>query len=228
MDRPEAQRESKFGSLSSFLRNNRPANSSYTNSTSGSDNQSVKNEPLSSSSVECCECPEKLVKRKIYIRNIEWSVHENMLAKFLAKFGEVKRCSILRDEFTTQSKGLGYAEFYTEQECERVLKAQPDELMLNGRQLNVSQYKEKTNKNKVSKRKCAQERIRRNTEARTSVSDQNPGDTDVYGVEGRGLIGEDQSAALSGNLAADLPYNILINIFSCLSIRDLCMAEQGE
>jgi hypothetical protein len=56
------------------------------------------------------------------------------------------------------------------------------------------------------------------------------GDTDIYGSQEHRNEDTTSSSAhqLNGNLAVDLPYNILINIFSCLSIRDLCMAEQGN
>jgi RNA recognition motif-containing protein len=133
----------KFASPTSF-----PASPADSSTTPGSDNTSIKNN--SSSNSADCGPPEKLViKRKVYIRNIEWSVHENMLQRFLAKYGQVKRCSILRDEFTTKSEGFGYAEFMTDEDCERMMNAQPEELVLNGRQLDVCQYKEETNKNKV-------------------------------------------------------------------------------
>jgi RNA recognition motif-containing protein len=184
----------------------------------------------------------------VYIRNIEWNVHENLLLKFLGRFGAVKRCSILRDEFTHKSRGLGYAEFVADADCERLLAARPEELVLNGRELAVCPYKEKTDKQKVSKRKCAQERARRNTETRCSGSDTQAssmgttttatttiaagGQEDGAGGDGSQLVAKDLMVVDDGNggvgsVAGDLPYNLLMLVFSGLSIRDLCMAEQG-
>ena len=166
----------------------------------------------------------KISKRKVYISNLEWTVHENLLLKFLSKFGEVKRCIILRDEVTAVSKGCGYVEFVNEADTERLVNAHPDEIVLLERALNVSYYVEKSCE-KVSKRKQIQERVRRNTEARTSISQ-----SESEGVNSASCTNKNdcyQQITDTFSSSSELPYNVLINIMRRLSIRDLCKAEQG-
>lgn len=156
--------------------------------------------------------------KKIFIKNIEWSVHENLLARFVGKFGEVKRCSIIRDEVTAQSTGKGYAEFVDEESGKKMLEASEDELLLNGRCLQVSVYVDKKPVNKMSKRKCRQERIRRDTENsnRLSMSEDQGSDEQQETV----------STSPGSRSPGDLPYNVLSSIFSMLTVRDLCIVEQ--
>jgi RNA recognition motif-containing protein len=175
----------------------------------------------------------KVHTKKLHISNIEWNVHDNLLKKFVQQFGEIKRCAILRDNVTNLSRGMAYVEFLNESDAEKMLNASSDQLTLSGRVLNVTHYREK-NMHKLSKRHHRQERRRRNTEARSSVSEQ-----EQNSVAGDSLDHQQyssDSAARNGNLfylnsgsiLQDLPYNILINIFSNFSIRDLCVAEQGK
>lgn len=168
---------------------------------------------------------EKVLKKKVHIRNIEWNVHENLLRKFLSKFGETKKCTILRDDLTNKPKGFGHVEFYNEEDAEKCVNAQSDDLVLNGRDLVVNYYIEK-NKNKISKRKHMRERIRRDTEARSSESDRNnQSDFESTNLNSNNIFHEDMTIHIA-SLVEKLPYNVLANIFSNLSIRDLCIAEQ--
>ncbi|RNA20346.1 RNA-binding isoform X1 [Brachionus plicatilis] len=142
-----------------------------------------------------------VIKHKIYVSNLEWSVHENLLKHFLSKFGSVKRCKILRFQDTNRSKGIAFVELNDAQSAENVLNAQENDLVLCGRPLIVKMYE----KNSITKPKYQEKYIQKQvTGSSSSQIDYQP----------------------SRCYLDMLPYNVLNNIFSYFSIRDLCIAEQ--
>ena len=48
---------------------------------------------------------DKINKKRIFVENIEWSVHENLFEKFFSKFGTVKKSKIIRSHEQNKSKG---------------------------------------------------------------------------------------------------------------------------
>jgi RNA recognition motif-containing protein len=147
----------------------------------------------------------KLNKKKLFVQNIEWKVHENMLNKLFNKFGKVKKCKIIRNN-QKMPKGFGTVEYYSEVDAANALAAKPDELFLNGRQMSITYYREKAKINNKKKK------IKIATDDDAKQEKQEP-------------IGFSTEKSTS---VCDLPYNVLVNIFSRLCLRDLCIIEQGK
>lgn len=143
-----------------------------------------------------------IIKNKIYVSNLEWNVHENLLKHFFAKFGSVKRCKILRYEDTNKSKGVAFVDFNDIQSVENVLNAKQEEIVLCGRILTIKMYEKKH-----AKKPCNEIKFIKN---HVSESDSTEVDYQPYNC-----------------YIHKLPYNVLTNIFSYLSIRDLCIVELG-
>lgn len=142
------------------------------------------------------------IKNKIYVSNLEWSVHENLLRHFFAKFGSVKRCKILRYEDTNKSKGIAFVDFNDIKSVTNVLNAKEDEMTLRGRHLTVKMYEKKDDKKQSNQLKHIENQV--SESALSEIVDQ-PFICHIHKI----------------------PYNVMTNIFSYLSIRDLCVAEQG-
>lgn len=146
---------------------------------------------------------EKINKRRVFIENIHYDVHENLISRFFGKYGKIKRAKIIRDS-QNNSKGFGYIEFFNENDATQMLiNANPDKLVLKDRTMIIQKFISKQKK-KHSVKKTAKD----NTETETE-----PVDT------------FEQTDELNIN---DLPLDIFSNIFSRLSLRELCLAEKGE
>lgn len=145
----------------------------------------------------------KVCTKKIFLENLEWNVHENLLKNFFKKFGTIKRCKVIRDAETNKSKGYGYIEFEKEKEAQALMVAKPADLVLSERTLKISYYKEKI---KPKPRGCF-----------TSES-----------IECRDKDRDKEEPNKQNEIVNALPYNVLAKIFSYLCLRDRCIAEQGE
>lgn len=157
------------------------------------------------------ESGEKINKKKIHVDNIEFNVHENLLKKFLSKFGTVKKCKIIRNNITNKSRGFGFVEFETEEDASKLVSCKEEELYLNSRQMHVSYYKEK--KRDHSKKHTNV----RNTPISTSTA-QNVEVNDA----------QDEPKSENSITIQDLPFDILSKVFSFLCLRDLCTVERGN
>ena len=157
------------------------------------------------------ESGEKINKKKIHVDNIEFNVHENLLKKFLSKFGTVKKCKIIRNNITNKSRGFGFVEFETEEDASKLVSCKEEELYLNSRQMHVSYYKEK--KRDHSKKYTNV----RNTQISTSTA-QNAEVNDA----------QDEPKSENSITIQDLPFDILSKVFSFLCLRDLCTVERGN
>lgn len=77
-------------------------------------------------------------EKKIYIGNLEFSVTEDDLKKFIEEKNiTAKEIKIIMDKFSGRSKGFGFAEFETEEQTQQAIDAL-NEQDLNGRALRVS------------------------------------------------------------------------------------------
>ena len=129
-------------------------------------------------------------------------MHENLISRFFAKYGKIKRAKIIRDT-QNNSKGFGYIEFYNENDATQMLiNANPDQLVLKERLMIIRKFISKY-KRKHSIKKAAKETK----------------ETEPVPVE----IAE-QTDEMNIN---DLPLDLFSNIFSRLSLRELCIAEKG-
>lgn len=153
---------------------------------------------------------QKVLKKKIFIENIDYDAHENALKKFFTKYGQIKRCKIVRNNKTNESRGFGYVEFFNEADAARVIEAKKEELVFFDRTLNVQYFVEK---NLIKPKKRFENLTLNNQSAKSdSLSQENC------------LEQRLQTNTFPIN---NLPYNVLINILSRLSIRDLCICERG-
>jgi RNA recognition motif-containing protein len=162
---------------------------------------------------------EKIIKNKVYVTNLEWSVHENLLKKFLTKYGEIAKCKIIRDTQTNKSKGFGFVEFNHHSGASRLLRAHKEDLVLNGRPINVQYFKEKEKKKYKSRNIYHSEPHRGLNTDYENVSTVEQNQPNNSSIELR----TNKSVNVS-----ELPYNILISIFNHLCLRDLCIVEQGK
>lgn len=159
--------------------------------------------------------------RKVFIDNIDNIVHERMLESCLTEFGAIKECAIYRDPVTKKSLGKGCAEFVEEKCAQLCINASKEaRLLLGNRHLIVNYYKKKPDSNKSkNKTKISPAEMERNSlgvEIEPTRFEEN--------LAKRG----DNENDSNGIHINDLPYQLLISIFSNLCIRDLCIAEQGN
>jgi RNA recognition motif-containing protein len=69
-------------------------------------------------------------EKKVYIGNLEYSVTEEDLQKWIEEKGfQAKEVKIIRDKFTGRSKGFGFAELETDEEVQKMIDS------LNGQEL---------------------------------------------------------------------------------------------
>ena len=80
---------------------------------------------------------------KIYVGNLSYTVTEDDLRKDFEAFGQVTSVSIIKDKFSGQSKGFGFVEMASGDEAKAAIAALNGKDM-NGRNLNVSEARERT------------------------------------------------------------------------------------
>jgi RNA recognition motif-containing protein len=80
---------------------------------------------------------------KIYVGNLSYTVTEDGLRKDFEAFGQVTSVSIIKDKFSGQSKGFGFVEMASSDEAKAAIAALNGKDM-NGRNLNVSEARERT------------------------------------------------------------------------------------
>jgi len=80
---------------------------------------------------------------KIYVGNLSYTVTEDGLRKDFEAFGQVTSVSIIKDKFSGQSKGFGFVEMASADEAKAAIAALNGKDM-NGRNLNVSEARERT------------------------------------------------------------------------------------
>jgi hypothetical protein len=120
------------------------------------------------------------------------------LSRIFSKYGKIKRVKVIRDSHTNKSKGFGYVEFCDESSASNMLKnANPTDLLLKERVMTIRQFEIKV------KPSC--NRLRQQTKADSSNNIEEP----------------------QGFNINHLPVDVLTNVFSKLSLRDLCIVEQG-
>lgn len=139
----------------------------------------------------------------MFIENIQYEVHENLLERFLSRYGRIKKAKIIRDSLTNKSKGFGYVEFFNEEDAIKMItNANPNDLMLKERQMIIRQF--------INKHKAPHHRKKTISQNKTDKTVELDSDMDTNGYN-----------------VNNLPIDVLPNILSQLSIRDLCIAEQG-
>lgn len=85
----------------------------------------------------------------IYVSNLSFNVTEESLRNLFAKFGTVSSAKIIKDRETQQSRGFAFVEMPSEAEGREAL-ANLNGKEVEGRTLNVSVAREKTDKGSQS------------------------------------------------------------------------------
>jgi RNA recognition motif-containing protein len=75
----------------------------------------------------------ELSQPKIFVGNISYKLSTSQLKEFFSGFGRVIYAQIVKDRVKKRSKGYGFVTFSNESEVQRVLEAEDDELILDGR-----------------------------------------------------------------------------------------------
>ena len=83
----------------------------------------------------------------IYVGNLAYSVTEEDLKKAFEAFGQVASASVIRDQYSNQSKGFGFIEMPESSEAKAAISALNGK-DLNGRSLNVNEAKPRADKNR--------------------------------------------------------------------------------
>lgn len=167
----------------------------------------------------------KVSREKIIVKNLEWTVHENMLKKFFSKFGEVKKCTIIRNLYTGKSKGFGFVEFCNENAAASVFNASKEDLILINREMKIEYFSDKPAKIKPKNPKVKKFA---SSPTATSLSPSSQTNNTTITITNANEINESQSNQYDNKFnAQDLPYNVLALVFSELTMRDLCMVERG-
>jgi RNA recognition motif-containing protein len=83
----------------------------------------------------------------IYVGNLAYSVTEEDLKKAFEAFGQVASASVIRDQYSNQSKGFGFVEMPESSEAKAAISALNGK-ELNGRSLNVNEAKPRADRNR--------------------------------------------------------------------------------
>ena len=78
--------------------------------------------------------------KKIFVKNIPFNTTDSQLSEFFSKYGTVVKSEI-RKRDNGSSYGVGFVEFATSEDKKNVLMVNKDELIIDGRKLDVSEAK---------------------------------------------------------------------------------------
>jgi RNA recognition motif-containing protein len=82
---------------------------------------------------------------KIYVGNLSFNTNDRGLQDAFAPFGEVTSAQVVIDRETGRSRGFGFVEMPTQTEAEAAIAGLNGQ-MLDGRQLNVNEARERTDR----------------------------------------------------------------------------------
>lgn len=78
--------------------------------------------------------------KKIYVGNLNYGVTDDVLNETFAAYGTVDSAKVITDRDTNRSKGFGFVEMSTEEECAEAIENLNGK-ELEGRQMNVNEAK---------------------------------------------------------------------------------------
>lgn len=78
--------------------------------------------------------------KKIFVKNIPFDTTEDQLTEFFSRFGNVTKSELMKKD-NGNSLGLGFVEFASAEDKKNVLMASRDELIIDGRTLDVKEAK---------------------------------------------------------------------------------------
>lgn len=74
----------------------------------------------------------------IYVGNLSWEVADGDLQKAFEEFGKVSSASVIKDKYTTRSRGFGFVEMSDSDEAKKAIEAMNDK-DLKGRKIRVNE-----------------------------------------------------------------------------------------
>jgi RNA recognition motif-containing protein len=83
----------------------------------------------------------------IYVGNMAFTMTEEDLRTTFEAFGQVASANVIKDQYSNQSKGFGFVEMPETSEAKAAIAALNGK-ELNGRTLNVSEARPKTDRNR--------------------------------------------------------------------------------
>ena len=78
--------------------------------------------------------------KKIFVKNIPFNTTDTQLSEFFSKYGTVIKSEIMKRD-NGSSSGVGFVEFATSEDKKNVLMVNKDELVIDGRKLDVKEAK---------------------------------------------------------------------------------------
>eukprot|EP00794_Sanderia_malayensis_P014276 gene14276-15763_t len=163
-------------------------------------------------------CKENVVDgfaSKIFVGNISYKVKNAELRDFFSLFGKVIRANVCKDRKTKRSRGFGFVIFSSREGAEAAINAKDFQLTLNGRLLNV-RWAERMRKDKAK-------------ESSGLPDGQGLQDLAISFLNSKELpereIISDQEGD-SASLINKLPDDILMQIFTCLSLKERIQIER--
>ena len=83
-------------------------------------------------------CSQQKESKKIFIKNIPFSINDTQLNEFFSKYGNVVKADIMKRE-DGSSSGVGFVEFANDEDKRNVLLMNREDLVLDGRRLDVKE-----------------------------------------------------------------------------------------
>lgn len=160
--------------------------------------------------------------KRLFVNYIPENIYERGLENFLSQFGAMSEVSIWRDADTKRSLGKATVEFFDERDALKCLNAATapvgsQRLVLNGSYLFVD-FCRKSNRNRTRKKPFSSYVNPTSSAATSSATDPE-----------QNLTSNETTTSNNSSIHInDLPYQLLISIFSNLCIRDLCTVEKGS
>lgn len=81
------------------------------------------------------------LKRKVFVKNLEYETSEPDLIKYFSRFGKVEIAEVRRDHLTKESRRIGYIQFFEETDAEKCLAVKKH--YINRRRVEVKKCKSK-------------------------------------------------------------------------------------
>ncbi len=73
----------------------------------------------------------------IYVSNLSFAVTDEDLKSYFAEYGEVTSAKVIKDKFTSRSKGFGFVEMSDDTAAQKAI-AELDGAMVDGRSIKVN------------------------------------------------------------------------------------------
>jgi len=90
-------------------------------------------------------------EKKLYVGNLSYNVTEDRLKELFSQQGQVKEAVVIKDKYTSRSRGFGFVEFESSEDAQKAMDALND-TEYEGRTLRINEAREKTDRDRDRKR----------------------------------------------------------------------------